>query len=53
MQKIETLGGSLVWIAVAVIMAFAALEPVELGKDGGPAAYAAADCGNGCETRRG
>ena len=53
MQKFETLFGSAVWMALSLVMVFAALEPVEVHAAAQFAQGAGAACANPsllCET---
>lgn len=47
MRNLEAYAGSAVLIAVATLMTYAALEPVELGQPAEPQAHAVALCADG------
>ncbi|HEX8579318.1 MAG TPA: hypothetical protein VF655_06960 [Allosphingosinicella sp.] len=51
MNKFEALGGSAVWMAVALLMAAAALEPVDVGGRQGAVHLSAAACSDACQAQ--
>ncbi|HEX9954104.1 MAG TPA: hypothetical protein VGB48_02680 [Allosphingosinicella sp.] len=52
MKKFEAIGGSALWMAVALLMAAAALEPVDIGGRQGAVHVAAAACSGACQAQQ-
>jgi hypothetical protein len=51
MRKFDAVAGSALWMAISLLMAASALEPVDIGLRQGAAHIAAASCSSTCPER--